>query len=117
MNDAESAIMRLEPRHVAALDKAERWMFHADFCPYLELKALLPDPDPEARDRFRALFTRFYGFNVGGLTEEFKAKFFEILHGRSPLLNERPDFLSILHQLSEIKRKKGDYVMPFSFAS
>src|SRR6266702_3541383 len=117
MNDAETRVMQLEQTQVCALDKAERLMFHSDFCPYLELKALLSDTSPEARERFRSLFTTFYGLNVGGLTDDFKEKFFEILFGGKILLNERPDFSGILNQLSGIKRKKGDYAMPFSFVS
>lgn len=117
MNEAEMRSIQLESKHIAALDMAERIMFHSDFCPYLELKGLLPDPSPEARRRFRTLFTRFYGFNVAGLTEEFNDKFFEILHDGNVFLNEQPDFLGILNQLSGIKRKKGDYAMPFSFVS
>jgi hypothetical protein len=117
MNEGETRAMHLEQRHIAALNIAETLMFHSDFCPYLELKALLPDPSPVARLRFRSLFATYYGFNVGGLTEEFKDKFFAILHDGNVLLNEQPDFLSILNQLSGIKRKKGDYAMPFSFVS
>jgi hypothetical protein len=117
MNEAETRAMQLEPKHIAALDMAERFMFHSDFCPYLELKALLPDASPEARHRFRILFTSFYGFNMAGITEEFKDKFFHILHDGNVLLKEQPDFIGILDQLSRIKRKKGDFALPFSFVS
>ena len=117
MIEAETRAMQLEQRHFAALDKAERLMVHSDFCPYLELKAMLPDPSPESRVRFRSLFTTYYGLNVGGLTNEFKDKFFETLFAGKVLLNGQPDFSGILCTLSGLRRKQGDYAMPFSFVS
>lgn len=109
--------MQLEPRHITALDKAEKLMFHSDFCPYLDLKAMLRDTAPETRKRFRALFMMFYAFNAGGLTDKFKERFFEILHGSNVLLNKKPDFLGIFKQLSGFKRRNGDFAIPFSFVS
>jgi hypothetical protein len=117
MNEAENKIMQLETKHIEALDKAERWMFHSDFCPYLELKALLPDSTSEARARFCFLHIRFYGLNVGGLTDRFKDRYFEILFGGNVILNGQPDYAGILHELSGIERKKGGWAMPFSFVS
>jgi len=109
--------MQLEQRQIVALDLAERMMFHSDFCPYLGLKTLLLDRNDEARRRFRFLFTTYYGLNVGGLTDEFKNKFFEILISGKVFVNDQPDFSGILDKFSKIKRKKGDYAMPFSFVS
>ncbi len=117
MKDADIETMRLEPRHTEALDRAERWMFHSDFCPYLELKALLPDATPDARERFRVLFTAYYGLNVGGLTEEFKDNYFRILFSDSVILDGCPAYSTILKELGGFKRKKGDRAMPFSFVS
>lgn len=57
--------MQLQQKHIEALNKAETLMFHGDFCPYLDLKELLPDATPQARSRFRSLFTNYYGMNVG----------------------------------------------------
>ncbi len=117
MNQAETPFMLLQQQHIDALDQAERLIFHSDFCPYLELKKLLLDPTPLAQDRFRLLFTNYYGLNIGGLTEEFKIRFFTILFSGKFIANGQPDFASILWELSRIKRKKGDFVIPFSFTS
>jgi hypothetical protein len=117
MSEAEAKIMYLTPRHIEALDKAETLIAPSDFSPYLELKALLPDPSPPARDRFRRRFASFYGLNRGGLTNEFKDRFFEILFDGKVIVEGRPDFASILTELSRIKRRKGDLAMPFSFVS
>jgi hypothetical protein len=116
MND-EAGVMDLDQSHADALDEAERRLFHSDFCPYLDLKHLLGDASPSARARFRQLFIAFYGLNAGGLTDEFKDSFFEILFNSPIVAGGRPDFASILGPLSEIKRKKGYYALPFSFAS
>lgn len=109
--------MQLEEKHINALNKAETLILPSDFRPYLELKALLPDPSPLARDHFRSLFTNYYGLNTGGLTDEFKNRFFEILFEGKMIVNGRPNFFPILTELSGIKRKKGDCAMPFSFVS
>ncbi len=109
--------MNLEQRHVDALDEAETLVFHSDFCPYLELKELFPDAAPLARRRFRLLFTNYYGLNVGGLTETFKDRFFEILFSGNVVVNDKPDFATILNELCAIPRKKGDCAMQFSFVS
>jgi hypothetical protein len=109
--------MHLQQRHINALDKAETLMFHSDFCPYLELKELLPDASSHARRRFRSLFTTYYGLNVGGLTDAFRDRFFEILFGKKVIANGQPAFRPILNELSSIPRKRGDCAVPFSFVS
>ena len=109
--------MKLEERHVIALREAETLMFHSDFCPYLELKTLLSEKSASAHNRFRTLFTNFYGLNVGGLSEQFKDRYFEILFAGDFVRNGEPDFDSLLSELSNIPRRKGDRAMPFSFVS
>lgn len=109
--------MELERKHVTALDKAESLIFHSDFCPYLELKEMLPDTTALARERFCVLFTNFYGLNVAGLSDDFQKRFFEILFSGEGIINGQPDFLTIFTKLSEFKRRKGDSAMQFSFVS
>ena len=109
--------MQLDQKHISALDTAETLIFHCDFCPYLELKELLRDSSTFARRRFRSLFTSYYGLNAAGLTDKFKTRYFEILFDGKVIVNGKPDFDLILTELSEIKRKKGDFAMPFSFVS
>ena len=109
--------MTLEQRHIHALAKAEKLIAHRDFFPYLELKALLPNGTADARNQFRSLFTQYYGLNVGGLTEAFKDRYFEILFGGNIILNGAPDYSGILSELSTIPRKNGTSAMPFSFVS
>ena len=108
--------MQLETRHFEAFAKAEA-KIQADYKIYLALKDLLLDPSPQARKDFRQLFTNYYGLNTGGLTPEFKDRFFEILFSGEVIVDGRPDFVAILSELSLFKRRKGDFAMPFSFVS
>ena len=109
--------MQLERRHIDALGLAESLIFHSDFCPYLELKEMLPDASALGRRRFRLLFTRFYNLDNAHLTDEFKARFFEILFAGDVAANGKPAFSRILNELYEIRRKQGDRAMQFSFVS
>jgi hypothetical protein len=58
-----------------------------------------------------------YDLDRGGLTEQFKDRYFEILFGSNVMLNGQPDYAGILNEFSAIKRKQGDLAMPFSFVS
>jgi hypothetical protein len=113
----ETIVMPLQDRHIAALAEAETLLFHFEFCPYFELKSLFADSSPSARDRFCSLFKRFYSLNSAGLTQDFMTRFFEILYEGPAIVDGRPDFATILKELSTIKRHQGDYAMPFSFVS
>lgn len=109
--------MKLTDNHLAALDKAESLLSHSNFCPYLELKELLPDTSVLARRRFRVLYTQYYGLNAGGLTDNFKTSYFHLLfEGVSPT-NRSPNYATLLNDLYEIPRKKGDKALQLSFVS
>jgi len=108
--------MELSTRHIEALDKAERLLFHRDFCPYLDLKRLLPQTDDLSRERFRELYTDFYQLRIGGLTDEFKDKYFELLFS-PPKTDGRIDVKFIFQELSCIKNHQGSVTLPFSFVS
>jgi len=108
--------MELSREHLEALAFAERNLFHRDFCPYLDLKALLPINDSFSRGRFRELFTDFYQLRRGGLTEEFKDKYFEILFD-PPQLDGRLDVRRIFEELCSVKNWQGSETLPLSFVS
>ncbi len=109
--------MELRQKHINAIEKAEKLIVDSDFRPYLELKELLSEPGSHARERFRLLFTKYYGLNAGGLTDEFKDRFFEILFSGNVFKNVRPRYESILSDLYPIKRRKKDQALQFSFVS
>jgi hypothetical protein len=110
-------IMEHEQRHIDALNETETLMFHSDFCPYLELKELLTDSTALARRRFRLLFTNYYRLNVGGLTDVFVNRFFEILFTPNVIVDGLLVFSAIFNELCSIPRKKGDCATQFSFVS
>lgn len=117
MDAAEIPIMELESRHVEALDKAETWVFCANYCPYLELKSWLADTSPDVRERFQEYFTEYYGLNIGGLTPDFKSKYFEIMFGGDVLVNGQPNYAGILDVLSGFESRTKHFALPFSFVS
>ncbi|MGA2077274.1 MAG: hypothetical protein ABSH52_27625 [Terriglobia bacterium] len=109
--------MELDQRHFEALEKAEALMLRSDFCPYLDLKELFRDRSDLGRARCRSLFINFCRLGVGGLTEDFKKKFFEILFSEEVIVNGKPDFFNILNDLSGYERRNDDFAIPFSFVS
>lgn len=108
--------MELSARHIEAFDTAERLLFHRDLCPYLDLKRLLPRTDDSSRQRFRELYTDFYQLRIGGLTDEFKDKYFELLFS-PPKTEGRIDVKFIFQELCGIKNHRGSVTLPFSFVS
>jgi hypothetical protein len=109
--------MKIEQHHIDAFDKAETLILERDFKGYLQLKELLPDTALAARSRFRILFTNYYGMNTAGLSDAFKDRFFQILFSGLRMTDCRPDFASILNELSLIPGRRGHCAMPFSFVS
>jgi hypothetical protein len=109
--------MELRETQIKALREAETLMVCCDFCPYLDLKALLKDASPLARRKFEPLFTSYYKLNVGGLTPDFKIRYFNILFDPPLAADGTPDVGAILGQLGELPRRKGDTALPFSFVS
>ena len=109
--------MNLEQRHIDALDKAETLIFHCDFCPYLELKEMLPISTDDDKKRFQLLFSEFYDMGTRkGLSKEFIHHFFEILFTGEVFANGEPDFSRILIELNGFPGKRGSS-MQFSFVS
>ena len=60
---------------------------------------------------FQFVFRRFYGMDNAGLSDDMKKCFFELL------AKKETDLKTILSELYEIPRKKGDKSMQFSFAT
>lgn len=109
--------MKLTDRTIAAFERAESLIEPKNFSPYLDMKDLLNERGLVARRQFRETFTKYYGLNVGGLTDEFKERYFAILFSQSVMLDGEPDFEGILTELSSFERRSGSKGMPFSFVS
>ena len=112
--------MQLEQHHIDALKKASKFMLDKDFLPYLKLKELKSTGHNESHEdggEFRSLFKRYYGLNIGGLTDDFKNRYFEILFSNQVVINGKPQFKSILNELSKYKNKRGYSTLQLSFVS
>ncbi|MCE5230218.1 hypothetical protein LLG95_11545 [bacterium] len=107
--------MNLSIHQLAMFREAADRLVREDYQPYLELRRMLARPADLDRAAFRKLFTRYYVLNVGGLSREWKDRFFEWLfralqHGSDP-------YTHILKDLYQYPRLKGDQVLAFSFVS
>lgn len=115
--------MQLEQHHIDALKHAGEIMRGRDFLPYLKLKELKSSGYNESHHdgkEFRSLFKRYYGLNVGGLTDDFKNRYFEILFSNQVVGNsesKESQFNSILKELNQYENKRGYFTLPLSFVS
>ncbi len=91
--------------------------FHEDdvafFLPYIELKNLFLDGQKEA---FSARYAQYYRMNSAGLTDDWRGRYFELLYQMTPVDSASP-YRDILLDLKEYPRRKGDWVLQFSFVS
>lgn len=111
--------MELTDEHINALDEAERRIAHADFCPYLDLKILLPKCSKSRTHRklFESMFSQYYDMGVGRLSCKFKEKFFDILFHGKVLDNGKPAFSRIFSSLNKFPQKNGVNKTQFVFVS
>ena len=63
---------------------------------------------------FQFIFRSFYRIDGAGLTDEFKSNFFQILENNR---NKKPDIENICKILYDIKNRKGQSSLQFSFVS
>lgn len=81
----------------------------------LRLRALLRSPEASDRVEFQKLFTKFYRLNIGGLTEAFKKRYFELLFAFDPMQDE--PYTPLLREFYTYQRRQGDYALHGSFVS
>ena len=98
------------------LDKAAARINPIAIDNYLELRRLLVSKSPAHRKHFRRAFSTFYRLQIGGLTEAFKDRYFELLFRHAPGSDQDP-YTSILLALYEVRRRQGDRSIQASFAS
>jgi hypothetical protein len=120
--------MKLELRHVRALNKAEKLLVDRNFKPYFEMRELFPPEAPEGRrdfesltpedrKRLKALFKRFYRLNGITMGEICEKRFFKKLFGNHVIVNGKPNFEELLMDLYRVKRPTRAQAMHFSFVS
>jgi hypothetical protein len=81
---------------------------------YCKLRAWLPDATKRAD--FRILFSKYYGLNFGGFTENWKDKYFDLLFTIDVSSLGDPH-TATFKTLYSHKRIKGDNVLAFSFVT
>ena len=83
---------------------------------YLELKRLLTEKTTDSQEKFRQSYASFYGLNVGGVTEEFKNRYFDLLFNLE-LSEDGEPYTTILKDLYYFPRRQGDKALQCSFVS
>lgn len=86
------------------------------FAEYFELKRLLQSNNANDRREFETLFSTFFRLHSGGLTPEFKAKYFERLFEFVPGRDVDP-YTQLLLELYGFPRRQGDRALQASFVS
>ena len=82
---------------------------------YLKLRALLRQ-SPNAAGEFKKSFSSYYGLNGAGLSDDWKAKYFELLFNFGKKMPKDAHSVA-LRELLPIKRRKGDTALQFSFVT
>jgi hypothetical protein len=98
------------------LAKASNEIRSSDFTGYFELKRLLVSKRAVDRREFQTQFATYYRLHSGGLTEEFKRRYFEHLFAFESVRQKDP-YTPILLDLYSFPRLKGDYTIQASFVS
>jgi hypothetical protein len=83
---------------------------------YATLRKLISDHSPDRERTFAELFSRYYGLNAAGLTDEWKAEYFRLLFSFRTKMPAEPH-REVLSRLYVIPRRKGDQSLQCSFAS
>lgn len=102
-------------KFVPLLAQAANKITKETILPYIELKYLFKNLGQNTNSKFEKAFRKYYGMNNAGLSEEFFEIFFKNMHELKGRKN--PDGKKLLESLFEIKRKKGDRSMQYSFVS
>ncbi len=100
----------------ALLTKAADTITPKEFSDYFRLKALLANPTPKNRQAFRHGFTTYYRLNIGGLTDDFKQAYFDLLFACTPVGDPDP-YTKLLLDLYKLPRRKGDQTIQASFVT
>jgi len=107
--------MGLRPHELDLLQAAAMQVDPADVDSYLRLKKLLGSGNDADRAAFCKLFAGYYQLNSGGLTAEWKRRYFELLFAFRP--GAEDPYSPLLRELYKYPRLKGDHALEFSFVS
>lgn len=106
---------KLNEHQIARLERAVAKIDPDSVQTILRLRVLLRSKDEADRMKFRDLFAKFYRLNSGGLSEEFKKRYFELLFDFDP--HQADVYTPLLRELYTYPRRQGDYALQGSFVS
>jgi hypothetical protein len=98
------------------LEKAANRIAPDAFDEYFALKRLLASTDPEDQLAFQERFAAHYRLRIGGLTDEFKRRYFELLRTCAPIGQEDPH-TRLLLDLYGFKTRQHKNTIQASFVS
>lgn len=107
--------MTTDKTHWDLLGKAAEQIKPTDFADYFELKRL--SQQPSKRHEFQTRFANYYRLHIGGLTDDFKRRYLELLVTWTPPDDERDPYSPLLLELYRFPRRKGDHTLQVSFVS
>lgn len=108
--------MKADAETWALLTEAADLIEPCEFSEYFRLKGLLTNPTQKNRKAFRHGFTTYYRLNIGGLTDAFKKRYFDLLYACTPVGDPDP-YTELLLDLYRLPRRKGDQTIQASFVS
>lgn len=109
--------MSLLQLQVDLVSQAAAQIRESDIAPYFELRDMLLRNEGHERPLFREQFAKFYGLNAAGVTDIFKARYFELFFDLRVQPGVLPPYEALLLALHPIKRRKGDNILAASFVS
>lgn len=108
--------MTATPPHWKLLEEAAERIEKGAFAEYFELKRLLASTDPQDRLAFQKRFATYYRLRIGGLTDAFTRRYFELLFACTPVGQGDPH-TPLLLDLYRFHRRKGDQTIQASFVT
>lgn len=107
--------MNYNATHWYLLEKAAERIRPTDFDGYFGLKDLLASKDHKDRREFQRRFASYYRLHNAGLTDAFKKRYFTLFFEFQP--RQKDPYTSLLLELYNIPRRKGDHSIQASFVS
>lgn len=106
----------VEP-HVDLLAKAAHIWKPSDAREYFELRRLLRGRGAVDRAEFKRRFSNYYRLHTGGLTDDFKKRYFELLFAYKVPRGDADPYTSLLLELYKFPRRQGKPALQASFVS
>ena len=101
---------------VPVLDEAAKQLIKSDVSPYVRLRQFVLGGMSGDAEKFKLLYSNYYGLRFAGLTPQFKETYFRILFAHRPHTEDDP-YTPILRRLYDIQTFRGTRIVAASFVS